>query len=126
MSPKSAKKKPHLLLSPRVFSPSFLFDFSQLYEELISLCSLTLSEGMQYTVGPRFIDMNLLTFLCMYYTILLLMTDKYTELIFILLHFIYIHKYIYIKMFTVRFLIFFFFNFFFLSDQVNEELETQR
>lgn len=40
------------------------------------------------------------------------MTDKYTELIFILLHFIYIHKYIYIKMFTIRFLIFFF-NFFF-------------
>lgn len=51
--------------------------------------SLSLSEGMQYTVGPQFIDMNLFTFLCMYYIILLLMTDKYTELIFILLHFIY-------------------------------------
>lgn len=63
---------------------------------------------MQYFVAPQF-DMDLLTFLCMYYIILLLMTDKYTELIFILLHFIYIHKYIYIKMFTVRFLNFFFF-----------------
>lgn len=47
--------------------------------------------------------LSLLTFLCMYYMILLLVTDEYTELIFILLHFIYLHKYIYIKMFTIRF-----------------------
>lgn len=54
--------------------------------------------------------LSLLTFLCMYYMILLLMTDEYTELIFILLHFIYIHKYIYIKMFTIRFKFFFYFS----------------
>lgn len=35
------------------------------------------------------------------------MTDKYTEL-FLFCYISYIHKYIYIKMFTIRFLLFFF------------------
>lgn len=75
-SPKSAKK-PHLLLPPLppLLSSGllsvlfFLSYFSQLSKGSISFCSLSLSEGMQYTVGPQFIDMNLLTFLCMYYNI---------------------------------------------------------
>lgn len=83
------------------------FYFTSQLEVLIFLYYLSLSEGMQYSVSPQFIDMNI-DILCMYYMILLLMTDKYTELIFILLHFIYIHKYIYIKMFTIRFKFFFF------------------
>lgn len=75
-SPKSAKK-PHLLLPPLppLLSSGllsvlfFLSYFSHLSKGSISFCSLSLSEGMQYTVGPQFIDMNLLTFLCMYYNI---------------------------------------------------------
>lgn len=90
MSPKSAKKPASASVPPRSSIRPFLFYFSQLSKGSISFCFLSLSEGMQYTVGPQF-DMNLLKFLCMYYIILLFMTDKYTELIFILLHFINIY-----------------------------------
>lgn len=83
-------QKTHLL-SPWVYPSHYFPSFSSAKGRSTFL--LFLSEGMQYMIGPQFIDMNLLTFLCMYSIILLLMTDEYTELIF---YFVTFHIYIYL------------------------------
>lgn len=68
-----------------------------------SLCCSP-SEGMQYCWPSAYWPDSIDIFCVMYSIILLLMTDKNILNFFLfLLHFIYIHKYIYIKMFTIRF-----------------------
>lgn len=92
MEPNGVPKvqKTHLLLSPRVFYPSHYFtSLSSTKGRFLFALFLSLRER-NTLVSPHFIDMNLLTFLCMYYIILLLMTDKYTELIF---YFVTFHIY---------------------------------
>lgn len=99
----SQKCKKHSLSVRFLFC--FLKKFSAEKVDYVAIF-VSLLEGTQYTFGLN----RFFTFLHMYYEILLLMmTDEYTELIqftyFVTFH-IYIHKYIYIKMFTIRFLIF--------------------
>lgn len=84
MSPKSAKKV--ICMCPLGSFP-FFFLFSSLRRVDLSALFLPLRECN--TLSALSLLTQSIDILCMYYIILLLMTDKYTEL-FILLHFIYI------------------------------------
>lgn len=84
------KKTPHLFLPPPVFSPSSLFDFSQIYEGSIFFffCSFSLWGNAIHCRPSDYWH----GFVCMYYIILLLMTDEYTELfLFCYISYIYIN-----------------------------------